>query len=280
MQRYAMFAILTVIVKNAIVMAKVFSKMVKVFWRFYGNVLLLRWVISRMRICIIDDDKLMCQDIEKRIRKRYGNNFCEIILFSDENQFVNFAKDNSIDVMFVDVELKAQNGIETAKKVRAFCPQVITVYISAYPQYVFQSFETEPLNYLLKPIDNNAFNATLDRIIDKYNSYHQAIAVKNRYDITNIEIIDICYIEGYNRKITYHLINGEKMYVRGNLTKAFAQVEKLDFVRCHQGFIVNMKYIKSFDEDEIILVNGERVPISVRKKLDTKQAYYAYVNRR
>lgn len=261
-------------------MAKVFSKTAKVFWMFCRNMLLLIWVIGRMRICIIDDDNLMCQEIEKRIQKRYGNNLCEIVLFNEEEQFVKFAKENSVDVIFVDVKLKEKNGIDTAKKVRAFCPQVITVYISAFPQFVFQSFETEPLNYLLKPIDNNEFNTTLDRVIDKYNSYHQAIAIKNRYDITNIEIIDICYIEGYNRKITYHLINGEKMYVRGNLTKAFAQVEKLDFVRCHQGFIVNMKYIKSFDEDEIVLVNGERVPISVRKKLDTKQAYYAYVNRR
>ena len=242
--------------------------------------LLLIWVISRMRICIIDDDNLMCQDIEERIRKRYGNNFCEIIIFNDENSFLSFAEDNSIDVMFIDVKLKEQNGIETAKKIKTFSPQVITVYVSAYPQYVFKSFETEPLNYLLKPIDNCEFNATLDRVVEKYNSYHQAIAVKNRYDITGIEIIDICYIEGYSRKITYHLISGEKVSVRGNLNKAFSQVEKFDFVRCHQGFIVNMNYIKSFDEDEIVLVNGYRLPVSVRKKIDTKQAYYAYVNRR
>ena len=242
--------------------------------------LLLIWVISRMIICIIDDDNLVCQDIEKRICRRYGNNFCEIILFNDENSFLSFAENNSIDVMFVDVKLKEQNGIETAKKVKSFSPQVITVYVSAFPQYVFKSFETEPLNYLLKPIGNGEFNATLDRVVEKYNSYHQAIAVKNRYDITNIEIIDICYIEGYNRKITYHLIDGEKVSVRGKLNRAFSQVEKFDFVRCHQGFIVNMKYIKSFDEDEIILMNGDRIPISVRKKLDTKQAYYTYVNRR
>ncbi len=80
-----------------------------------------------MKICIIDDDNLMCQEIEKRIRKRYGNSCCEIVLFNEEELFVQFAKENSVDVIFVDVKLKEKNGIDTAKKVRAFCPQVITV---------------------------------------------------------------------------------------------------------------------------------------------------------
>ena len=233
-----------------------------------------------MRICIIDDEVEICRDIEKRIKKRYGENYSDIILFDDENNFIEFSKENAIDVMFIDVELKFQSGIETAKKIKKFCPKVITVYVSAHPQYVFKSFETEPLNYLVKPIDDAEFNTTLDRVLDKYNSCHQTIAIKNHYDTTNIEIIDICYIEGYNRRITYHLINGDTHIVRGNLNKVFLQVEKFDFVRCHQGFIVNMKYIKNFDEDDIVLVNGERVPISVRKKLDTKQSYFSYLNRR
>ncbi|MBQ9227962.1 MAG: response regulator transcription factor [Eubacterium sp.] len=232
-----------------------------------------------MRICIVDDDTLMCQELENRIVKKLGKQFCEIVSFNGERPFLRFAENNSIDVMFIDVKLKEDNGIETAKKVRTLYPQVITVFISAYPQYVFNSFETEPLNYLLKPIDGGELNTTLDRIIKKYHSYHHTIAVKNRYDTVNIELIDICYIEGYNRKITYHLISGEKVTVRGNLTKALSQVETYDFVRCHQGFIVNMKYIKAFDEDEIILRNGGRIPVSVRKKLDTKQAYFTYANR-
>lgn len=233
-----------------------------------------------MRICIIDDDISMCHEIEEKVKAKYGKDSNEITLFSDYKKLLDFSKSNSIDVMLVDVDLKEENGIELSKQVKVTNPQVITVYISAYPQYVFKSFETEPLNYILKPIDNREFNQTLDRVLEKYTSYHQTMVIKNRSNAVSVEIIDICFIEGYNRHITYHLYDGTVYKTHGSLEKTYNQIHKFDFVRCHQGFIVNMKYIKSFDEDEIILVNGQTVPMSVRKKIETKQTYFSYLNRR
>ena len=234
-----------------------------------------------MRICICDDEKAAVFDIENRLKEFENSNNVsfEIDSFYSLDECKNGILQNDYDVVIMDIEVGDGNGIEALIEIKRDKPDIIVFYVSAYPEYVFSSFETEPLNFIKKPIDAEIFYKTIQRAVDKYVSLNESISVKWRHTATELLIKDICYIEGYQRHLLYHLINSEKYEAVGKLSKLCPQLLPHGFVQSHQGFLVNMQQIKSFGEDEIYMKNGDTVLMSVRRKLATKQAYYEYLMR-
>ena len=235
-----------------------------------------------MRICICDDDLTFCNEICRMLSEYEKNN--TNIQFETET-FCNFSDcrnklcDGMFDIVLMDIEIGGENGINRIADVKVDKPDLIVIYVSAHPHYVFDSFETEPINFLTKPVDNALFNSTMQRAIKKYTDINQSIAIKWHHTTTQVLIKDICYVESYNRHILYHLNNKQIYETVGKLPKVATELEPHGFVQCHQGFLVNMNYIGSFGEDEIYMKNGDTVLMSIRKKLSTKQAYYEYLTR-
>lgn len=236
------------------------------------------WV---MRILVCDDEKYCCQIIKKHILSNLDEKSeSVVIVFNTAREVVEYCLKNEPDILFLDIELGGVNGIDLAKQLREDFPALIIVYISNHPEYVFSCFETEPLNFLRKPINEVEFYKTFQHIIRKYTEMHKSIPIKWQNDSVNLEIRDICYVEGYNRHLIFHLYSGEYYEVVGKLDDVYNSLKVYGFVKSHQGFIVNMLHIKTFGESEIQMKNGEYVLMSVRRKLKTKEAYSNYINRR
>ncbi len=234
-----------------------------------------------MRIVICDDNPRDNQIINQYVISNFDE-YSEDVVDStySANDLINFCLKVEPDILFLDIELGDMNGIELAKALRSKYPTLIIVYITNHPNYVFSSFETEPLNFLTKPIDQFQFNKTYQRIIKKYTEIHRTIPIKWQNDSVNLEIKDICYIEGYNRHLVFRLCNGDSYEIVGKIDDVYKTLKIHGFVKSHQGFVVNMLHIKDFGESEIRMKNGETVLMSVRKRLKTKEAYSEYINRR
>ena len=119
-----------------------------------------------MRILVCDDEQRYCQIINEYILANFDENSEGVIeIFNSAKELVEFCLKNEPDVLFLDIELGDINGIEVAKYLRNEFPTLIIVYITNHPDYVFSCFETEPLNFLKKPIDKIEFDKTFQRII-------------------------------------------------------------------------------------------------------------------
>lgn len=234
-----------------------------------------------MRILVCDDEQRYCQIVNEYILSNFDENSEGVIeTFNSAKALVSFCLKNEPDILFLDIELGDMNGIELAKYLRSEFPALIIVYITNHPDYVFSCFETEPLIFLRKPIDKTEFNKTFQRIIKKYTKIHKCIPIKWQNDSVNLEIKDICYIEGYNRHLVFHLYNGDCYEIVGKINEIYKSLKVHGFVKSHQGFVVNMLHIKDFGESEIYMKNGETILMSVRKRLKTKETYSDYINRR
>ena len=173
-----------------------------------------------MRILVCDDEQRYCQIINEYILANFDENSEGVIeIFNSAKELVEFCLKNEPDVLFLDIELGDINGIEVAKYLRNEFPTLIIVYITNHPDYVFSCFETEPLNFLKKPIDKIEFDKTFQRIIKKYTEIHKCIPIKWQNDSVNLEIKDICYIEGYNRHLVFICIMGKAMKWLAKLMK-------------------------------------------------------------
>lgn len=234
-----------------------------------------------MRIIICDDEQNHCMIIKKFCLSNLDENSESVIdIVHCGNELLSFCKKYNPDILFLDIELGDINGIEIAKYLRQSFPILIIVYITNHPNYVFSCFETEPLDFLRKPINKYDFDKTYYRCLKKYQDLHKSLPIKWQNNSVNLEIKDICFVEGYNRHLIFHLYNGDIYEVVGKLEDVFKALKSFDFIKTHQGFVVNMLHIKEFRENEIHMKNGETVLLSVRKRLKAKEAYSAYINRR
>ena len=232
-----------------------------------------------MRILVCDDEKIWCSRIKGYILLNLTEDSDSIVeIFGSGNDLIKYCCENKPDVLFLDIELSDMNGLDLAKQLRKDYPTLIIVFITNHPNYVFSCFETEPLNFLRKPIEREEFDKTFQRIINKYIELHKFIPIKWQNDTVNLEISDICYVEGYNRHLIFRLYNGESYEIVGRINEIYKVLQVYGFVKSHQGFIVNMLHIKNFGENEIYMKNGDSVLMSVRKRLKTKEVYADYIN--
>lgn len=233
-----------------------------------------------MRIVVCDDDIRYCEAIRNYLISNLDENYESVIdIFNSAVGLVSFCTKYSPDILFLDIELGDMNGIELAKCLRREFPDLILIYITSHHNYVFNCFETVPLNFLRKPLNRHELDKTFKMLIERYREIHKTIPIKWHKDLINLEIRDICYIESYSRHLIFRLINGDSYEVVGKINDIYDNLKIHGFVKSHQGFVVNMLYIKNFGRNEIYMKNGATVLMSMRKKRQTREAYSEYVTR-
>lgn len=233
-----------------------------------------------MKICICDDDSFSIREIREKISSfRTESEGFDITDFSNAEKLLDYCKNGGhFDILFIDIEMDGINGIEAAEIIRALSPNTIIIFVSAHSDYIFDAFRIEALHFLVKPLNDSEFSEVFGRALKKYRTVNASIVLKWESTRNKIEIDKISYVEGYRRHLTVHTANGIFEAV-GKMSEIQQILSPHGFVRIHQGFIVNMNYIKSFNVNEVELTDGSRVAVSVRKKQEALKTYDIFIRK-
>lgn len=233
-----------------------------------------------MKIGICDDDSFFTKEIRNRLSAfRTDTEGFDISDFSSAEELIEHYKSGGyFDILFIDIEMKGISGIEAAEIIRALGPRTIIIFVSAHSDYIFEAFRIEALHFLVKPVKDREFNEVFLRALKKYRAVNASIILKWESTRNKIQIDKISYVEGYRRHLCVHTATGVYEAV-GKLSEMYGILSPHGFVRVHQGFIVNMNYIKSFKTDEVELTDGTRVPVSVRKRQDALKVYDNFIRK-
>ncbi|SFN07580.1 two-component system, LytT family, response regulator [Paenimyroides ummariense] len=160
------------------------------------------------------------------------------------------------------------------------------IFITAYNQYAIEALNIGAFAYLLKPIETEVFNETLDRCFQKKEQFrferNQMELARNHYteketikrialksvDYTQIiQIADIVYCQSDKGYTTFFLKDGNKIVVSKVLKEYETLLPATVFIRCHQSFLVNVNYISKYYKDgNLQLTTKDLIPVSERKK--------------
>lgn len=130
-----------------------------------------------MKAILIDDEPLALDYLKRQLNK--------IKTIDVVNTFTRFEIDrqtkllNKVDVIFLDIEMPEINGLEMAEKIIEINPNIIIIFVTAYDDYAVQAFELNALDYILKPVQIDRLEKTVQRITYQYNS------VENEYETTD-----------------------------------------------------------------------------------------------
>jgi DNA-binding LytR/AlgR family response regulator len=165
-----------------------------------------------IRCIAIDDEPLALKQIASYIQK---TPFLLLISsFESPIEAFSFLQENTIDLIFIDINMPDLNGLEFVKSLNN-PPKII--FTTAYSEYALEGFKVDALDYLLKPIDYGSFLKASNKAKEWFNLKQQAseeiksnenyLFIKSEYKIVRIKLEDVTYIEGMREYIRIHLVN-------------------------------------------------------------------------
>ena len=236
-----------------------------------------------MRIAVCDDEKYQNDLITGYIGlwADQHDEPIEVYAYSSAVELLFYwSEGKSFDVAFLDVHMKSMSGVELARVLRKSGDPVNIVFITGLKDYVFQGYEVQALDYLLKPVKKescfNCLNRALE-IISLRGNETFVIALEGKS-------IRLHYNEIYAFEIFSHYIEATTKKGVFSFKKKMNELEQelpsCQFFRCHRSFIVNMHYVNTVQKSEVTLDNGLCVPVSKSRWNDTNEAFLNYYAKR
>ena len=229
-----------------------------------------------MRIAICDDEAQIRELLKKRITKYCFTHNVELNLqmFENGENFINQNYDD-IDVVFLDVDMPGIDGLETAKAIREKNRDMLIVFLTAYSEFVFESFKVDAFRYLVKPVPDHEMTETLDAIIDKLCAPEENLSFQFQNEMYSIRYSDIIYIEGMRDKIWIYCKDMTYRW-RGTLKNLNELLQDKGFFQVHRSYIINMNKIQKYNSQTVVMESDYEVPISKYRLDDFKEEYIKY----
>ena len=211
-------------------------------------------------VAICDDEKYMSDQIEKSVSDFFHGKNMEVVVsqFPCGEELLRY--DKPIDLLFLDIQMKETDGMTVARKLRGFRGYLI--FVTVLQEMVFQSFEVQAFDYLVKPIEQRQFDKTMERLLESMQNAGEAnLLVRRGYESHIIALDDIVYCEIIDRKVYLHLISSK-------IIDYYERIENLEsrlddrFFRCHRSFLINLQYLKSYQDQTAYMEDGTRIPVS------------------
>lgn len=219
---------------------------------------------SMIYIAVCDDEKYMSEQIKRMAEDFFKKKNTDISVAQYSSGEELLENSERIDLLFLDIGMEGMDGIETARMLRAQDYKGFLVFITVLKEMVFQSFEVQPFDYLVKPVQEEQFERTMERLFrsmqDRLSPEKVNLLVQKGYESTILSFQDIIYCEIIDRKVYLHLTSGEVVdyYERiENLEK------KLDgFFKCHRSYLINLNHLKSYRNNSAYMADGTEIPVS------------------
>lgn len=227
-------------------------------------------VIVMLRIAICDDEEKVCSLLEKHIIGACKEIYIEseIDVFSSGSTLMNHLLNGSMyNIFFLDIELNDESGITISDCIRnkANDESAQIVYVSGKTEYDRKLFAFRPFSFIEKPFDASVIRTTLEKYMRIYGNKNGLFHYKHGHDTYWINLSTILYFKSNRKKITIlTLTTNDEFY--GSISSVINQLRSQGFISPHKSYIVNYRFIKVFQADAIIMVNGDKIPIAKGKR--------------
>ena len=182
------------------------------------------------------------------------------------------------DILFLDVVMPGQNGMDVAKEIRQYDTNMKIIFLTSSPEFAVESYSVGAYFYQLKPIWEESFFRLMDAVLAECEKKKKnSLILRSKDGITRIDLQQLEYCEVLGRKLLFHLENGAVLESAGSLDDLAGQLMQYsNFFRPHQSFLVNMEYIQNISSRSIKMVNDAEIPIPHGKCSEIKNTYMEY----
>lgn len=214
-------------------------------------------------IAVCDDEKKFRKDLRRLVALQLdleGFDYRIEEFDSGETLLDACSTGSRFDILFLDIEMPGSDGMTTARKLREAGEKVLIIFVTAYPDFVFQGYEVQAFHYILKPYDQTKLKNVLQRAITEVEDFRPMyFVVEQKSGTLRLETQHICYFKSNGRTIEVAAVN-QRLSFYGKLDEAQSQLPA-NFQRVHNRYLVNMNHVTKVGPSSCTC-NEEEIPVS------------------
>lgn len=234
-----------------------------------------------LKIAVCDDEKNIRSYLISLIREQDVT--CEITEYASAEEYLSDGAEH--DLLFLDIELDGSepgmDGMGLARQIREREQgrQPVIIFVTGHEKYVYDAFDVGAFQYLVKPVDERKFTEIFrraqDKILSEAEQRKKTLVIQRGGVNKAIPLDNIYYMESQGHKIMLSTKDGKMEY--------YARIGDLEeelrgyFCRIHKGYLVNLACVDEYSKTEILLINGDRLPLSKYKYEDFVKAYLQFM---
>ena len=218
-----------------------------------------------LQILLCDDDPIFLEMLQKMVTQAIGNRPCSFSSFTRGEDCIAAIQNGFLpDLALVDISLPDIDGIEAAARIYQCCPEIPFIFLTAHNAKYSQSLFLKELNlqgYVVKPIDPEMLRLQISRALYRNTKEKLLCLGKPQFGTAlYLEASEILYLESKGHYLNIH--TADRVYLqRAKLSQVEPELEP-DFLRIHGSYLVNIQHVQEMLTDEVVLVNGQRLPVS------------------
>lgn len=231
-----------------------------------------------MKVAIVDDEAS-----EREILARYIGEWAEarkelveFFCFDGSESFLFAWEDARVYALLVlDIEMGGMSGLELAKKLRLQDRDVPILFVTGYDEYMEYGYDVSALHYLIKPVNKERLFRALDKLSEKEGDV-KGLILHTENEVRRIPLKDILYVEAAGHGSILHVAD-EVISLRESLGEIERQVLPTgEAVKCHRAYLVNLRFVSALQNAELVLDNGDRLPISRSRVKGVRREFLRY----
>lgn len=180
------------------------------------------------------------------------------------------------DLLLLDIDMPGTDGITFAERLRAENNAIEIIYISSREDRVFDSLRSMPCGFIRK----SRFLQDTAEIVALYlkkrtsRSKYPRLVLHTQMGMESIQLDQIVYVEGLGKYQNITLKDkDEPVRVRRSMQELEEELVSYGFLRVHKGYLVNYRFVRRIEENDLLLTTGQLLPISRRKLGEIKEQY-------
>jgi DNA-binding LytR/AlgR family response regulator len=231
--------------------------------------------MRKTRCILIDDEPIAIRILTRHLE--LFNDIDIVATFNTATAAINYMRDNSVDLVFSDIDMPQMNGLEFLRVVKN-PPRFI--YTTAYREYAADAFDLDVVDYLVKPISIERLGRALERYYERCKpvansgvnntEQYKVLNLKSDKKIVRVDTDSITHIESMGDYIVCHY-NNKKVVSRERISGIFQLLPEDKFIRIHRQYIVAIDKIESV-VGNMVTVNGLSLPVSRSYRSDLKKS--------
>lgn len=213
--------------------------------------------------CIAIDDEPLALDLVEDFCSRFPT-LNLLKTFDDALAAKEFLKSQSVDLIFLDINMPEISGIDFASSIDS---QSMIIFTTAYRDYAVEGFELNALDYLVKPFEFDRFSKAVDRALEAKSSISGEenkatyIYVSSEYKMVKVDTSQIEYLESMEDYVKIHITGAKTILTLSTLKVMLDKLPMGKFVRIHRSYIIPIDKIKYIASKKVVLNSLQELSI-------------------
>lgn len=234
-----------------------------------------------IKVAICDDDGSVLKETLEfldRYSREQGREIVPAAFCSGVELLAEVERGAQFDILFLDILMPGQNGMEAAQEIRSYDRNVKIVFLTSSTEFAVQSYAVEAFFYQLKPLRWEAFFRVMDAALEECEREQENRLILHCKDgITSLDPNRLEFCEVIHRTLLFHLSSGKVLESTGSLDELSRRLARCGcFVRPHRSYLIHLGYVQSISYRTITMSSMTEIPIPRGKYNDIKEAFLEY----